>query len=99
MARPYALLAAPSAQRELDGLPGRIADGLRTVLAALAADPTSPRFDVRPLRGTPGRPPPLPLRVGEYRVIFQVDHKAREILIARIGHRSSVYRGLPQLDE
>ena len=87
----YALLASPAAQRELDGLPRRIGDGIRAVLMALAQDPRSERFDLRLLRGrNPGRR--LRLRIGDYRVLLSVDHARREILVARIGHRSSVYK-------
>jgi len=34
------------------------------------------------------------LRVGEYRVILQLYHDLEEIRIARVGHRSTVYRHL-----
>lgn len=91
----YALVAAPSAQRELDALPPRIAAGIRAVLRALAAEPRSHRFDLKRLAGVPARLPALRLRVGEYRIILAIDHDGREILVARIGHRKAVYRGLP----
>lgn len=88
----YALLTVPSVQRQLDALPRRIADGLRLVLQALAEDPRSRRFDLKPLQGTYHRPPPLRLRVGEYRVILQVYHDVKEIRLSAIGHRSTIYR-------
>ena len=91
----YVLLASPAAQRELDDLPEDIADGLRLVLHELAKQPHSKRFDIKLLRGgTPGIKS-LRLRVGDYRVILQFDHAAKEIHIVRIGHRSTVYRGWP----
>ena len=31
------------------------------------------------------------LRVGSYRVIYQVDRKAQTVLVTKIGHRSEVY--------
>ena len=34
------------------------------------------------------------LRVGDYRIIYQVTEKGLLVLIVRIGHRSDVYRGL-----
>ena len=90
----YALLAHPVAQKELQALPGAIADGLRKVLVALSEAPRDPRFDLRPLRGQTDRPRPLRLRVGEYRVILQIYHDLEEIRVARVGHRSNVYRHL-----
>lgn len=96
---PYELLAHPRAQRELDALPLRVRDGLRAVLAELARTPRSARFDLKRLRAVDGEPPALRLRVGDYRVILRIDHKAKEILIARIGHRRDVYRGVEHLDD
>lgn len=32
------------------------------------------------------------LRIGDYRVILRIDHERQEILVVRIGHRSTVYR-------
>lgn len=90
----YALLAHPVAQRELDALSPRIADGLRRVLAALAASPRDRRFDLTPLKAIDGEPPAMRLRVGEYRVILRIHHDLREIRIARVGLRKNVYRGL-----
>lgn len=90
----YAVLAHPRAQRELDKLPARIADGLRAVLLALAESPHSKRFDISPRRAVDGHPPALRLRVGDYRVILGIHDADKEIRIARIGHRSKVYRGL-----
>lgn len=31
------------------------------------------------------------LRVGDYRVIYTIEHDAHSILIERVGHRSTVY--------
>ena len=34
------------------------------------------------------------VRVGDYRIVYQVRQKRLLVLIVRIGHRSEVYRGL-----
>ena len=34
------------------------------------------------------------LRVGDYRIIYQIREKSLLVLIVRIGHRSDIYRGL-----
>ena len=62
------------------------------MLRSLADDPRSKRFDLKPLQGTYDRPPPLRLRVGDYRVILMVYHDLKEIRISAIGHRATVYR-------
>jgi mRNA interferase RelE/StbE len=32
------------------------------------------------------------LRIGDYRVLYEVDKKARKVIIYAIGHRKEVYR-------
>jgi mRNA-degrading endonuclease RelE of RelBE toxin-antitoxin system len=91
---PYALLAHPTAQKELDALPKTIADGIRAVLRALADEPRSRRFDLKALKAVDDEPPAMRLRIGHYRVLLRIHHDLREIRIARVGHRRSVYRGL-----
>ncbi len=34
------------------------------------------------------------LRVGDYRIIYQIREKSLLVLIVRIGHRSDIYQGL-----
>ncbi len=34
------------------------------------------------------------IRVGDHRVIYTIEDEQRVVTIARIGHRSSVYRGI-----
>jgi len=34
------------------------------------------------------------IRVGEYRVIYQVLHDSREVIVFYIRHRSTAYRGM-----
>ncbi len=34
----------------------------------------------------------LRLRVGDYRMLFQVEEKAPAVVIVKIGHRREVYR-------
>lgn len=36
----------------------------------------------------------LRLRVGDYRVIYQVIPRRSEILVLKVGHRREVYRGM-----
>jgi mRNA-degrading endonuclease RelE of RelBE toxin-antitoxin system len=34
------------------------------------------------------------IRVGEYRIIYQVLHESREVIVSSIRHRSVAYRGV-----
>jgi len=60
-------------------------DRTENVLQALADD-SRPR-NSRTLRGKEGRH----IRVGEYRVIYDVDDDRRVVKILQVGHRREVY--------
>ena len=47
--------------------------------------------DARPLRGRPGA---FRIDVGEYRILYDIDHKSRLVIVWRVGHRKDVYRNL-----
>ncbi|MCX6842927.1 MAG: type II toxin-antitoxin system RelE/ParE family toxin [candidate division WOR-3 bacterium] len=65
---------------------------------------SSPSFErvcdaIRPLAGNP-RPPGCRklvgrdgwrIRVGDYRVIYQIDDPARSVLVLHVGHRRDIY--------
>ena len=34
------------------------------------------------------------IRIGQYRVIYEVAHEIRIVTVMRVGHRKEVYRGL-----
>ncbi|GAB4160625.1 MAG: type II toxin-antitoxin system RelE/ParE family toxin [Candidatus Promineifilaceae bacterium] len=52
------------------------------------------RFELRPpgVRKLQGAETGWRLRVGDYRIIYQIDDSARSITIVRIRHRRDVYR-------
>jgi mRNA interferase RelE/StbE len=58
-------------------------------MRALATDPRPP--GTRPLRGYS---PWLRVRVGDYRIIYDVDDDGLVVIVAIIGHRREVYRNL-----
>lgn len=82
----YALSILRRAQKELADLPRdhfeRVCDAVR----GLAKTPRPP--GCAKLVGRPG----WRLRVGDYRVIYEIDDNTRTILILHVGHRRDVYR-------
>jgi mRNA interferase RelE/StbE len=58
-------------------------------MRALGADP-------RPAGVTPlkGHRPWLRVRVGDYRIIYNIDDTTCKVTVAVAGHRREVYRGL-----
>jgi mRNA interferase RelE/StbE len=83
----YAVDLKPAAARDLRKVPE---DARRRIAARIDALATDPRpAGVEALKGEPDC---FRLRVGEYRILYQLERKARAVLIARIGHRREVYR-------
>ena len=83
----YALLYAPSAERDARKLPGEVLDRLLPRLDALADDPRGP--GTKALKGD--RKGMRCLRVGDYRVTYRVDDGERTVEVVRMGHRESFY--------
>ena len=83
----FSVVLKPAAVRDLRKLPKDIRRRVATRIDALATDPRP--AGVEPLKGEPDC---FRLRVGEYRILYQVERKAHAVLIARIRHRREVYR-------
>ncbi len=82
----YAVSILRRAQRELEGLPreefARVAHALR----GLAAVPRPP--GCRKLTGRNA----WRVRIGSYRVIYEIDDRRRTVLVVHVGHRRDAYR-------
>ena len=75
-----------NAWRDLERLSSEAQARLDDAIVALALNPTP--AGVRAVRG---RERSLRIRVGSYRVIYQVDYVGETITIRGVGHRSTVY--------
>ncbi|HKI98120.1 MAG TPA: type II toxin-antitoxin system RelE/ParE family toxin [bacterium] len=83
----YRLEMRPRARRTLGGLPK---DDARRVDSAILSLADEPRPDgSRKLRGAGDL---YRIRVGSYRVVYEIDDSIRIVVISRIGHRRDVYR-------
>jgi len=82
----YLVIIPKSVQKELDRLPKRIADKILHEIATLEENP-------RPLncRKLSGRDT-WRIRVGDYRIIYEIDDKARTVILYRVKHRGDAYR-------
>ncbi len=69
-------------------LPENIRRNIDGKLSALAADPTVANNNVRPLRGVPG----FRLRVGDWRVLYEIDHAQRRLRVRHVGPRGEGYK-------
>jgi mRNA interferase RelE/StbE len=83
----YAIQIVPSALRALARLPKPRQERIRDRIDALAAVPRPP--GVVKMAG----PEHLyRIRVGDYRIIYEIRDEVLVVLVVRIGHRKDVYR-------
>jgi mRNA interferase RelE/StbE len=85
----YTVELKPSAERAFGKLDRQVQGRLRAVIDALAEDPHPPAS--KKLQGLEGL---YRVRVGDYRIVYQVEDDVLVVLVIRIGHRREVYRGL-----
>lgn len=84
----YGVLFTKSADRTLRKLPRNTAQRIRRSLDDLATNPYAEHLDVTKLQNRPG----YRLRVGDWRVIYEIENDELIILVLRIGSRGEVYR-------
>jgi mRNA interferase RelE/StbE len=86
----YQIQIKRSAQKELEELPKREQRRIVRAIESLSEDP-------RPqgVRKIVGGEDLYRLRVGDYRVVYQIQEAIVTIWVIRIGHRRDIYRHLP----
>ncbi len=82
----YQVLIKRSAEKELNGLPAEIKNRISRRLLILETSPRPP--GVKRLQGQEA----YRMRVGDYRVLYTVEDRLREVMIYAVGHRRDVYR-------
>ncbi|MEV0737062.1 type II toxin-antitoxin system RelE/ParE family toxin [Streptomyces sp. NPDC050549] len=87
----YAFRFTTAAQRQLRAVSRFDAMRILTALTALGDDPYRQDADVKKLTGPSGL---YRLRVGNYRVAYQINDGELVILVVKVGDRRDVYRNL-----
>jgi mRNA interferase RelE/StbE len=82
----YALSFRPAALRQLRKLDSQAARRIKAATSALCADPRP--HGAKALTDQHGW---LRIRVGDYRIIYEVRDSGLVVLIIQVGHRSQVY--------
>lgn len=82
----YHVEYTPRAKRDLAALPHAVQRRIVPKVDALAQDPRPPGS--KKLKGFENR---WRIRVGDYRVIYEVHDEELRVLVVKIGHRSDVY--------
>ena len=84
----YSVTIERSALRELKRLPDQIRARIDGHIQALALNPRPQ--GVEKLSGSDCS---YRLRVGDYRILYEIDDEILHVLVVKIGHRREVYRG------
>jgi mRNA interferase RelE/StbE len=84
--RLYALSFRPAALRQLRKVDPPVARRIKAATSALCADPRP--HGAKALTGQHGW---LRIRVGDYRIVYEVRDSELVVLVIQIGHRSHVY--------
>lgn len=86
----YSLSYRPSVEKDLRSIPHPLVARIIARIERLPSDPFPPQS--AKLQGAERL---YRLRVGEYRIVYEVDPEARHILVQYIRNRRDVYRRLP----
>lgn len=84
----HTVAIASSARRDLKRIRGRTLRRIADAIDALADNPRPP--GVVKLAGEDDL---YRIRVGDYRLVYQIQDDRLIVLVVRIGHRREVYRG------
>lgn len=76
------------AARQLQKLPVNVAKTIRAKIGALANDPHVQNNNVTRLQGEPA----YRLRVGAWRVIYELHDATLVVLVMKVGSRGDIYR-------
>ena len=85
----YSVILKPSVEKDLRGLPRAIVARVMKRVEALRTEPLA-RGAVK-LSGSRGL---YRIRVGDYRIVYEVDSPAGELIVHYVRHRREVYRPL-----
>ncbi len=78
-----------SARKEFDRLPAKMKTTMTEALKLLSQNPFSELLKIKKLKGAEHL---YRVRLGDYRVVYEIRQERLVVLIIKIGHRSDVYR-------
>lgn len=84
----YAIEFVRSARKDFEKLPARIRERIVEALTVLSLNPYSELLKVKKLKGAEL----FRIRLGDYRVVYEVRKKQLVVVVIKVGHRSEVYR-------
>lgn len=84
----YKIVIKKEAAKSLNRLPRNVAKTIREKLDAIAAHPYAEHPNAKKLQGREG----YRLRVGDWRVIYEIQNDQLVILVLKVAPRGEVYR-------
>ena len=85
----YKVEFVKSAQKEFDRLAAKLQVKMAEALSMLAQNPFSELLRVKKLKGVDDL---YRIRVGDYRVVYEIRNEQLIVLVVKIGHRRDIYR-------
>ena len=82
----HRVLVLPAARKGIRRIAREDRPRIRGAIALLAFDPRPPAS--RRLKGREG----FRIRIGDYRILYQIQDEVLLVVVVTVGHRSSVYR-------
>lgn len=83
----YNVILMPQAQKDLDGFSGKLFSRLEKTILGLYDEPRP--HNSKKLRGGGSS---WRIRIGDYRILYEIDDSQKIVKIYRIAHRKEVYR-------
>jgi len=83
----WSVVYGRDAVKALMRMPRNVERLVRSKIEALARDPFAPNNNVKALKGRPG----FRLRIGDWRVIYELDRGRLVVLVIDIGSRGGIY--------
>ncbi len=83
---PYRIELKPAARRSLSKLPREVQKRLARKIEGLAREPRP--YGAEKLQGLPEL---YRLRVGHYRILYQIQDNLLLVLVVQLGHRREIY--------
>lgn len=85
----YTIEFVKSARKEFEKLPEKVRTNIAEALNLLAQNPYSELLKVKKLKGQSEL---YRIRLGEYRIVYELRNARLAVIVIKIGHRRDVYR-------
>ena len=87
----YSVDLTKSAAKEFKKLPKGVKEKILEALNFLSLNPFSELLKIKKIKGSKSL---LRIRVGDYRIVYEVEGQKLVVLVIKIGHRKDIYEKL-----